>query len=24
MRYRIEKMGLQRPIDEAGSGFGTV
>ena len=24
MRYRIEKMGLQRPVDEPGSGFGTV
>ena len=24
MRYRIEKMGLHRPIDEPGSGFGTV
>jgi two-component system, NtrC family, response regulator AtoC len=24
MRYRIEKMGLRRPMDEEGSGFGTV
>jgi len=24
MRYRIEKMGLQRPVDQPGSGFGTL
>ena len=24
MRYRIEKMGLSRPVDEPGSGFGTL
>jgi DNA-binding NtrC family response regulator len=24
MRYRIEKMGLSRPVDEAGSGFGAL
>jgi DNA-binding NtrC family response regulator len=24
MRYRIEKMGLSRPMDEPGSGFGTI